>query len=367
MKAELTKGMKDYIEKTTIAYNARRQDYSNTYLKVKYTTGTEYFPLKQRFTELYGNSIYNKLKVLDNLRLYSFWTLTTKVDGTVLGFHNVLDLVKKGWRDLRSLLAKKGLKKLLYLRVYELTKNYGLHIHVAFYSPMTEEQVIALSLFWRRTRGFVKIYVYSMHRSEFESSVVRDAWSPYVEPRLLYPKVYAQRRESWVTGNELIFSKPVDVRIDQKVSSYIYKYMVKRPNKSHQAVLSDNRIRTYSCSMQLNKLVKLMRDKFKEDNYVERGDVIDVSIYQMPWLEELEQMQDFYRKLKQRSSDRTKPLFNIELVLKYNEVSNEVIHLAVNFNDTAFSIVSTDRPYYPRKWSSYGDRGFRVANAVWDY
>ncbi len=356
---KLTKGMQEYVDRITVAYLARRGDYTNTYLKVDYEKQTEYFPLKQRFTELYGNSIYNKLKVLDNLRLYSFWTLTTTVDGTKIGFDRVLDLIKKGWRDLRSLLAKNGLKNLLYLRVYELTKNYGLHIHVAFYSPMTEKQIVAIAKFWIRTRGHVKIFIYSSHISSYTTSVFKRAWSPYVNEKMQTPQVMASRQESWVTGETLKFGPAQQVRIDQKVSSYIYKYMVKRPNKSHQAVLSDNKIRTYSCSMELNKIVKLMREKFKKDNYVERGEVLQVSIYHGMWAEDVVRMGQIWDRLVQRYELQPQALFNIELVLKYNETCKEQIHLEIGFNDHAFSISTTDRLYYPAKYAHNVSRSFR--------
>ncbi len=359
--------MQAYLKKVTIAYSDRRQDYENTYLQVKYEQETAWFPLKQRFTRLYGNSIYNKLKVLEGLTLHSFWTLTTKVDGTLMGFHDVLSLVKNGWRDLRSLMGKIGVKNVDYLRVYELTKNYGLHIHVAFYTRLSAREIKLLGEYWSRNIGFVKIYTYTNHRSVFKDNVFKEAWRVYKEDQVIYPEVWADRRESWVTDNKLIMGKATMIRIDQKVNKYIHKYMVKLPSLTMQAVISDNRLRSYACSRTLNKLVKIVRDKFKEDNYIDRGEILDTSIITVHWLEQMERMERVWNKVKQLSKEQT-PYFNtIELVLGFDGENKYTIHLEVSFTANAYTVSTVERFGYPRKYASYGRRGFRNSRVNADY
>lgn len=355
---ELTKGFRKYLDDVTKKYRARRKSLANTYLKVEYSpvglystdynrenNEIEYFPLKQRFTEAYGNSIYQKLKVLTGKNIHSFWTLTSRVDGSMLGFQDQHMLIKKGWRDFRSLMSKVGLKGVDYLRCYELTDNYGLHIHIAFYQSMRPDQMEKLALYWNKHRGWVKTYVYNNHRRSWPKSLMKDAFEPYRKNELDYGAVHADRREMWFVAGKIGYRPAMNVRIDGKVSKYIWKYMVKLASDSKQAVLWDNRIRTYAVSKNLNKSIIRYREAWKEENKIERGFPVNIEVWKQNWVEEIEWALEFYQKLRDKSNwaeTWATPIYSIELVLSLHEFGQNKIHLEVSFNTDVVTFHTND-------------------------
>ncbi len=357
---KLTIGFRKYVDVVTHKYLARRKALANTYLEVEYNTHSlfdenynrennemQYFPLKQRFTKAYGNSIYQKLKVLTGRNVYSFWTLTSRVDGSMMGFRDQHLLIKRGWRDFRSLMAKVGLKRVDYLRCYELTDKFGLHIHIAFYSVLSKLQIRKLAEYWDKHRGWVKIYHYHNHIRSWPKSSMKDAFEPYRKDQTDYGQVHAIRRESWVINNKLEFGHPREVRIDGKVSKYVWKYMVKLASEEKQALLWDNRIRTYSVSQNLNKSIQNAREAWKEENYVERGYVIGVGVYKSLWLEQEEWKKIFVQKIYKDHVNRID--FNtIELELSLHGFGQNKIVLEARFNASLVALSINDWDGYTR-------------------
>lgn len=355
----MTKGFQKYVETVTTKYLARREAIANTYLEVEYSpvtlyddnynrenNDTQYFPLKQRFTKEYGNSIYQKLKVLTGLNIYSFWTLTSRVDGSMLGFQDQHLLIKKGWRDFRSLMSKVGLKRVDYLRVYELTDKFGLHIHIAFYSVLSTFQIKKLAEYWDRTRGFVKIFVYHNHVRSWPKSLLKDAFEPYRKDNTDYGQVHALRRQSFVQNGIIGFGSTQEVRLDGKVSKYVWKYMVKLASVEKQAILWDNRIRTYSVSQSLNKHIQTAREQWKEENKIDRGQVVNLGIFKQNWSEDITWKKEFYKKLEEKSNyaeSWNNDIYTIELIFPYNEFGKEQIHLEIGFNANSVTVHIIDR------------------------
>ncbi len=367
---ELTIGFRKYLDIVTKKYLARRESLANTYLEVEYSpvglfskdynrenNDVEYFPIKQRFTKLYGNSIYQKLKVLSGRNLYSFWTLTSRVDGTMLGFHEQHELIKKGWRDFRSLMAKVGLRGVQYLRCYELTDNFGLHIHIAFYITMSEHQVKVLAEYWTKHKGFVKIFLYSNHHRVWETSVMKQAFEPYKKDLIDYGQVWADRVETWVVAGKVGYRRSQKVRIDGKVAKYVWKYLVKVASVEKQAILWDNRIRSYACSKSLNASITIMRNDWKEKNKIERGYLVRVGMFKQRWLEDVQWQKEFSKKMHKKFI-RPIDLNTIELVLSIHGFEKNKIHLEVSFNADIVAFHDIDW-YSTRRQPQTGFVGFR--------
>ncbi len=311
---ELTDEMKSYIKRVTKVFSERRS-YRNTYLKVSYEKGVRWYPIKQRFTERYGNMIYAKLRPLQGSVLHSFWTLTTKVDGTLGGFHQVNEKIKRGWADFRSLWSKdvridgkvvsKGIKAMDYLRVFELTKNFGMHIHIAIFNAIDEAMMVKLMIYWNKHHGWTKVYSFTGHEIQYERSEVSMIMHKYLSTDGFdYGRTMAWSSESWVTRvngkYKIVFNEAEWVNAGSIAIKYVYKYMVKMPSIEKRAVLTDNRIRTYSCSKNVNGWLTSLVNDWKEKNSEDLGKVLDVEMDLVPSIEIKKRGDELMQKIKFR-------------------------------------------------------------------
>ncbi len=306
---ELSPEMKAYVKRVTRKFSARNS-YRHTYLRVEYKDGTRWYPLKQRFTEAYGNSIYAKLKPLQGSTLQSFWTLTTRVDGTLTGFKQVNYRMKRAWMDLRSLWAKdvkldgrviaKGMKGVDYLRVFELTDNFGLHIHIAFFTAMDQYMMVKLMDYWNRFHGNVKVFTFTGHTVEYERSEVSEIMHHFMSSDGFdYGRTMAWKSESWVYKNgKIVFNEPEWANAGSMVIKYVYKYMVKLPSIEKQAVLTDAHIRTYACSRSVSSWLTAMVEDWKLNHSEELGSVLETALEFVPWLEGVDRRKRFMQKMK---------------------------------------------------------------------
>lgn len=359
-RVELTTEMRVYIKNITKKFLTHFSTYENSYLKVSYDSEQiRWYPLKIRFTERYSKSIYAKLKPLRGSRLMSFWTLTSRIDGTKTGFHQQIQLVRKRWKDFRSLLAKdikklgiKGVKKPSYLRVYEITDNYAIHIHVAFFNTIPEKIMIRLMEYWNRNIGFVKVYTFIDHEITFDQSLVGHMMrSYYGSSREIFGNVTAVRQESWIQDGKAYFRHPKRVKSGSMVTQYVYKYMVKPQKVEKQAIIWSNRIRTYACSRGVSFWLRSLVDKFKEENKEQGlGNAINSRIDYVVDVEMSELVQKSYR----RYMFKEEFLLTVNIMFKMDEIQKNFIELPVCVDGYNFITVANMDVDPDPEWVSGG-------------
>ena len=360
----LSPEMKAYVERVTKVFSARNS-YRHTSLRVEFELGTRWYPLKQRFTEDYGNRIYSKLKPLQGSTLHSFWSLTTTVDGTLTGFYQVNARIKRAWMDFRSLWAKdvkidgevvaKGMKGVDYLRVFELTDNFGLHVHIAFFTPIDHPMMVKLIDYWNRKHGWVKVFAFTGHTIQYERSEVSEIMHHFMSSDGFdYGRTMAWGAESWVYENgEIKFNEAEWVNAGSIVIQYVYKYMVKIPSIEKQAVLTDAHIRTYACSKNVNGWLSSMAEDWKNEHKEELGNVLETGLEFIPWIEAVSKSKNLWRKLR----FRWKYSYIVEIVFPLDEEYKNfiVIPTDIRFNGTvAVLTVRSERSVYR------AERGFNT-------
>lgn len=268
----------EFLDNLTEKYIRKQNWYTYQFIRIYSKTYEDIFlPLKNKFTEHYSRMIYARLYPLRLRRLYSFYTLTIRNTGSI---KNDNDRIRKGWKSFRSIMSRVGIKKPSYLKVYELTEKYVIHIHVAFFCGFTQVQHEELFRYWNSNYGFVKCIRFSDFRQE------RHPLAEFLAGKDVV--TYSKSWKSWyLTKQEILtWNMKGETRNDGKALSYVMKYMIKEPSLRKQAYIKYLRLRSYELSRDLSALIKSFKEKFVQENKLEFMGVtmLDFSSHEEKWL-----------------------------------------------------------------------------------
>lgn len=240
-------------------YFKSNAEYAQNYLYVKWSTGkSDFFKMKVKFTDHYGQYVYASLQMVKLFQLSSFWTLTIRNTDNL---HQDNERIRKGWKSFRSILSRNGIKKPDYFRVYELTDKLRIHIHVAFYTDIDKYKIWTIADYWQRNYGFSYVYYFDNHDNDGLLGQTADRW------RLWYEKM--RSHSLWIfEGNE---------RYAGRVNQYVMKYMVKVPEFKKRAMIKYYRLRSYSVFRRISKLIVANREAYS-NVYEDKGNPMEVGL-----------------------------------------------------------------------------------------
>ncbi len=358
------------------AYNS----YENTYLKVYYEKGIRWYPLKQRYSEDYQSAVYSRLKPLHGLLLHSFWTLTFAL-GRRYSFQKHKKILNGYWKNFRSLWSKclnvdgsiyrhnkgskfqcrqfkncrsysRGQKNMDYLRVFELTKNYVLHIHLAIFVHIDPIRLKALVKYWDKNVGFVKLFTYSDHMMSYVKTPIAMAmFSEFSNDEFPSVKMKAWMSESWVEKNEIYFLPAIEVSVGSKVAKYVHKYMTKTPPIEHRAIFAKFHVRSYACSNLISKMLTSITEDWKDKQEKEElGMVIGTEMDFIP----NEIMLDKKDMLVVEYKKRSKYTYIVEITFQMDEVDKNYITIPFSIDYVGVCSVYTPDSYRSVHWAERG-------------
>ncbi len=212
-----------------------------------------------RFTETYKNRVMYKFYHTLDMKLYYWITLTT----VPYTGNSIYDYASKFKSDLAKLwkrfydYQKKYDKDIKFIRVYELTKNNTLHVHVAIFSKLTDNILKKNIVLQNNTFGFVKAYKYVGHELKSFKSKDNQTW---------YETYVSKYYESWYKDGKVSWKYKGMQRSSNKTMNYVLKYMNKNGSQLHHALFTFFRVRTYAISRNITfpKITRVDTDGNKQ-------------------------------------------------------------------------------------------------------